>query len=171
MEKCDVLVVGAGASGSVAALKAAKEGLKTIVIEKKKKPGDAQTRIDITRDSGITEIVQELKLEIGDHSNMSRWFSPKDSFILNSKIGDYFVKRGQAEDSFEVSTIRKAEDFGAELITGVKIDKVKKEGNLVKELTLNSGEVISPSHIIVAAGQEPDVLRKHKIHLEEKNPI
>jgi len=171
MEKCDVLIVGAGASGSVAALKAAKEGLNAVVIEKKKKPGDPHTRIDITRDAGITGIVKELNLEIGDHSKISRWFSPNDSFILNSKIGDYFVKRGQDSDSFEVSTISKAEDRGAELITGVKIDRVKMDGGSVKEIHLNSGEAISPGNVIVAAGQEPDVLRKMKIHLEEKNPI
>ncbi len=171
MEKIDVLIIGAGVSGSVAALKAAKEGLRTVIVEKKKKPGDPQTRVDITRDSGITEIVQELKLEIGDHSRVSRWFSPKDSFILTSKIGDYFVKRGQEEDSFEVSTLRKAENAGAEVITGVRIEGIKKDGHMVNEVILNSGEEISPGYVIAASGQEPDVLRKMGIKLEEKNPV
>ena len=171
MEKCDVLVVGAGASGSVAALKAVKEGLKTIVIEKKKKPGDFHTRIDITRDAGITDIVKELNLELGDHSKVSRWFSKSDSFILTSKIGDYFVKRGNSDDCFEVSTIHKAEDAGAELITGVRISSSKKEEGRVSGITLNSGEEIKPEHVIIATGQEPEVIRKLKIKMEEKNPV
>jgi flavin-dependent dehydrogenase len=116
METCDVLIVGAGVSGSVVALKAAREGLKTIVVEKKKQPGEANAKLDITRDAGIAEIVSELSLDIGDRSNVSRWFSPNDSFTLKSRIGDYFVKRGNAPDCFEVSTGLKAQDAGAEFV-------------------------------------------------------
>lgn len=166
-EKCDVVIIGAGVSGSVAALKAAKAGLRTVLVEKKTRLGEANAKLDITRDVGITDIVGELSLDIGDHSNVSKWFSPNGSFTLKSKIGDYFVKRGNASDCFEVSTSMKAQDAGAELAKGIRIKGAVKNGTTVKELTLENGKVLAPEHIIVASGQEPETLMSLGLMLEE----
>ena len=60
---CDVLVVGAGPSGSIAALYCSKQGLNTILIEKEGHIGaHTTTRVDSSPDLRLTEIINELGL-------------------------------------------------------------------------------------------------------------
>jgi len=59
---CDVIVIGAGAAGLMAAASAAERGLKVLVLEKNRKLGvkilmSGGTRCNITHDCGIREIV------------------------------------------------------------------------------------------------------------------
>ncbi len=52
--ECDVLVVGAGPAGSVAALYCSKQGLNTALIERANKIGaHTNTRIDSSTDFGL----------------------------------------------------------------------------------------------------------------------
>jgi len=174
--RCDVLIIGAGISGLVAAQKASKEGLETILIEKQPFVGFPYRKIDITEDVGIKDIVDELKLRILDRSKKSKWISPNNSFILNSKIVDLFIKRGGDRDSFERTALNRALSFGCELIMNAGSINLKYGCNGVSEVSFRKNGkriAIKPSVIIGADGSRSNVLassplkkRKKHVYLE-----
>ncbi len=157
MIECDVLVVGAGAAGSVAALCCSKHHLDTVLIEKNTKVGaHTKTRIDASPAFELTEIINELELKTENVVYKSRWHSPfGESFTLRSKVGEYYFKRGPDSDSFECSTVEKAVKHGCKLFLNTAIKKIdKKEGRFEKVIIAqNTNEIlIKPKIIIVADG-------------------
>lgn len=157
MIECDVLVVGAGPAGSVAALYCSKHGLNTVLIEKNKKVGaHTKTRIDASPDFELTKIINELELKTKNVAYISKWYSPSGrSFTLNSKIGEYYFKRGPDSDSFECSTVEKAVKNGCKLFLNTAIKKIDKKGRKFhKAIATRGGEeiVIKPKIIIAADG-------------------
>lgn len=156
--KCDVLVVGAGPAGSVAALYCSKQGLNTALIERANKIGaHTNTRIDSSTDFGLTEIIKEMELKTENLVYKSKWHSPSgSSFTLDSKIGEYYFKRGPDSDSFECVTASKAMKNGCTLFLDVSVEAIKNEGEMFNEVTLSQGAetiVIKPKIIIAADGK------------------
>ncbi|NMX21255.1 hypothetical protein C5S30_02215 [ANME-1 cluster archaeon GoMg4] len=156
--KCDVLVVGAGPAGSVAALYSSKQGLNTVLIEKNNKIGaHTNTKIDSSSDFGLTEIITEMGLKTENLVYNSKWHSPSGrSFTLHSKIGEYYFKRGPDPDSFECSTVSKAIKSGCKLFRGAIVEEIKEDGKMFFEVTISSQGaekiVIKPEIIIAADG-------------------
>ena len=128
--ECDVLVVGAGPAGSVAALYSSKQGLKTFLVERNHKIGaHINTRIDSSLDFGLTKIIKELNLKTENLVYKSTWHSPSGaSFTLHSTIGEYYFKRGPDSESFESSTVNSAIKNGCTLFLNVIIEKINREG-------------------------------------------
>lgn len=155
MIECDVLVVGAGAAGSVAALYCSKHHLDTVLIEKNTKVGaHTKTRIDASPDFELTDIINELALKTEGVAYTSRWYSPLGrSFTLNSKIGEYYFKRGPEPDSFECSTAKKAVKHGCKLFLNTVIKKTDKKGGKFHKATATRGveEIVIKPKIIIAA--------------------
>ena len=152
-----MLVVGAGPAGSTAALKLAKLGIRTVVIESKDKIGKSkQLRVDITESSDIEKIVNELKLNFIAKSNRSIWFSGSDCFELKSRIYDFYFKRGPSEDSLEVSNMNKAMDDGVEVYTGTIPKFIMRRGVITEVLVKRT--IIKPEIIIGADGVNSSVL-------------
>ena len=155
---CDVLVVGAGPAGSVAALYSSKQGLNTVLIEKNNKIGaHTNTKIDSSSDFGLTEIITEMGLKTESLVYNSKWHSPSGrSFTLHSKIGEYYFKRGPDPDSFECSTVSKAIKSGCKLFRGAIVEEIKEDGKMFFEVTISSQGaeklVIKPKIIIAADG-------------------
>jgi len=136
--ECDVLVVGAGVSGLVSALKLSKEGLKVIVIEKTKKIGQhTKTKIDVTESGGVEEIAKELKLSFLGSSHISKWFSQNNSFTYKSKEKDLFVKRGPANDSFESIAYKNALKQGVTFLFNAAPKKFIFENNILTTAIIN----------------------------------
>ena len=160
--ECDVLVVGAGPAGSVAALYSSKHGLNTVLIERNNKIGaHTDTRIDSSPDFGLTEIINEIGLKTENLVYNSKWHSPSGrSFILHSKIGEYYFKRGSAPDSFESSTAYNSMRYGCELILdanlkSVNINKKDRGKRHIREVIVSQGPhemMIKPKIIIDATG-------------------
>jgi len=84
---CDVLVVGAGPAGSVAALSCSKHGLETVLIERNNEVGShATTRIDSSPDFGLSKITKELELKTENLVYNSTWQPPSErSFTCTQK--------------------------------------------------------------------------------------
>lgn len=171
--KCDVLVVGAGASGSVSALELANKNIDVVVIEKGDTSGsNIGERIDITEDMGIKKIIEKLNLPVKERTNKTKWFSPNHEISLKSNVNDLFFKRGLCEDSFEVINMKKAKKKGVKFITGIKIKKINLEGDYVKEITISKDkkcQSIEPKVVIAADGTESIILREFATKLDEKN--
>jgi digeranylgeranylglycerophospholipid reductase len=155
--ECDVLVVGAGPAGSVAALYSSKHGLNTVLIERNNKVGaHTTTRIDSSPDFGLAEIIKEMELKTENLVYKSKWHSPSGrSFTLHSKIGEYYFKRGPDSDSFECSTVSKAIKSGCKLFLGAAGKEISKDGGRFDEVIVSQGAekiVIKPEIIIAADG-------------------
>jgi flavin-dependent dehydrogenase len=161
--KCDVLIVGAGIAGSVAALKALKHGLNIVLIEKEKSiAGTIDTKLDLTEQIGIEHIIKELDLPIHDTSNKSKWFSPNQVFNFESQVYDLYVKRGRDDDSFEKQTISRIQDMGGTLLLDTTIKKFESSKNNIMDRVLVKNKYntveIEPSFIIGADGVGSTVL-------------
>ena len=164
--ECDVLVVGAGCSGSVAALSLSKKGFDVTVIEKQPKIGaHTQEKIDITEDIGLSPILNELKLSAKERTNKTRWFSPNNSFGLESKIYDLYLKRGPSEDSFEVGAVESCIDKGANLMLKTEPKKFNFKEGIINSLETTNG-TIKPRIVIAADGVESSVLKELQIKEE-----
>jgi digeranylgeranylglycerophospholipid reductase len=156
---CDVLVVGAGPAGSVAALYCSRHGLKTVLIEKNTGIGqNASTRIDSSPDVGLTKIVKELDLKTENLVFTSKWYSPDgSSFTLHSKLGEYYFKRGPDPDSFECSTVNQAVKTGCMLLEGASIVAINRFNRGFEEVIIAQGKertAIKPKLIIAADGEK-----------------
>jgi digeranylgeranylglycerophospholipid reductase len=154
---CDVLVVGAGPAGSVAALYCSRHGLKTVLIEKNTRIGqNTSTRIDSSPDVGLTKIVKELDLKTENLVFTSKWYSPDgSSFTLHSKLGEYYFKRGPERDSFECSTVAKAIQNGCTFISGAPIEEIRRTSMGYEAIRAFHGTercTITPTIMIVADG-------------------
>jgi digeranylgeranylglycerophospholipid reductase len=156
--ECDVLVVGAGPGGSVAALYCSKLGLTTVLIERNNNVGlHAATRIDSSPDFGLSKIITELELKTENMVYNSTWQPPSErSFTLHSKVGEYYFKRGPDHDSFECSTVSSAVKNGCTLFLDARVNEINRiDDKSFEAVTIVQGAekiVIKPKIIIAADG-------------------
>ncbi len=155
--ECDVLVVGAGPAGSVAAFVCAKYGLDTILIEKNSDiGGHTSTKLDASSDEELSRIIDELMLKTENKVYTSRWYPPSGNyFLLRSGSPEYFFKRGPDDDSFEVSTTDQVEESGCRIHLGTNIEKIKRVGGRIDSLLLKKGGEkirIKPKILVAADG-------------------
>ncbi|MGC9307220.1 MAG: FAD-dependent oxidoreductase [Thermoplasmatota archaeon] len=161
-DTCDVLIVGAGAAGSVAALTALQAGLDVIVVEKEPTPGrHTQTKIDLTDGLDLGPILDELDLPVIDRSHRSRWFSPRHVLDYTSGIPSLYVKRGCDPDSFETRMAARLQDAGIRMLTGATPIRFKRGDNgRVQTVFVRRGtetRAIAPSCVIGADGADSTV--------------
>jgi digeranylgeranylglycerophospholipid reductase len=174
--ECDVLVVGAGPAGSVAALHCSKHGLDTVLIEKNDKIGKhTNTKIDSSPDFGLTEIIKELDLKTENLVYNSKWYSPSgESFTLHSKVGEYYFKRSSDPDSFECSTVDKAIEHGCKLFLNATIDDVSKNDGIFGEVVVSQEAkkiIIKPKIIIAADGHDSSFHKYMDKQIDKKGRI
>jgi flavin-dependent dehydrogenase len=164
---CEVLVVGAGPAGLSAALLLSKNGVSTVVLEKNKIPGHRQTFYDITEGSRIRKILNELKIKPQKISSISEWFSPNHSYILDSKIEDYYFKRGPEKDSIENILLKKLPKKNVTVLFASHIDTPeikKKEVIEITVKTMREKTTIKPKYIIGADGAGSDLRSRLQIN-------
>ena len=167
--ECDVLVVGAGPAGLSAALLLSKKGISTIVLERNKSPGSQQTSYDITEGSRIHDILNEMGIKPLKTSPISEWFSPNYNFILDSKIEDYYFKRGPEKDSIENVLFDKLPKKNVDVLFESHIDTLeikKKQVTEVTTRTVHEKITVKPTYIISADGAESDLRNRLKIETE-----
>lgn len=147
MMDCDVLVVGAGPGGSSAASKLAKNGLKTIIIDKK----------DFPRVKPCGNLISGYCLSLLDEkipdeiircniNSATVEYKHKVKIDFENPIG-VFVERYD----FDNHLLKCAISNGAEFLAKSKVDKIeKKEEKTVT--TLQSGEKICSKFVVGADG-------------------
>jgi len=172
-EKYDLLVVGAGAAGCTAALKAARSGLKTLLAERAPGPGvHVQPKLDITQDENIKKIIKETGVKTRGRSNKSMWLSRSHSLQLTSRIHDLFILRGKHPDSYESQLSQKALDAGCELSfnTSLGVVQISRDGFESAVLISEDGSrrMVKPEFVIAADGISSHVLSSCFPHLQEK---
>jgi len=164
---CDVLVIGAGPAGLSAALTLSRNGLSTIVIEKNKLPGPQKTSYDITEGSRIYKILNELRIKPLKISSVSEWISPNHSYVLDSKIKDFYFKRGPEKDSIENILLKKISKNNTRVFFETCIDSLDIEKKHITEVTLKTSHkklTVKSKYIIGADGSESNLRKKLQIN-------
>lgn len=161
--KCDVLVVGAGPSGSSAAWAAAKEGLDVIIIDKKKKP--AKDACAETLSKALIEILpfkipnKYLKWDLqGINFNYQNFHITKDEDI-------WWKSHPVNRNEFDPFILDLAIDKGGNYWPLTEFLKVKFDRKfIVKEIKVRNNKsnnffIIKPNILIAADGVESKVLK------------
>ena len=168
MFNCDVLIAGAGASGSTASLMLSKSGYNVITVEKSVNiGGSTDHKIDVTESelpdgSNLEQILKELQIEPYEKFNVSRWYSRNESFTLKPNVYDYYFKRGTSERSLECQLMKKAIEKGCKFFSNTEVKKFDFRNGDIKEVTLNKkGKKITiKPKIILGADGSYSICRK-----------
>jgi flavin-dependent dehydrogenase len=161
MLKCDVLVVGAGASGSTASLLLSKAGFDVITIDKASRIGGfTNPKIDITESelpdgSKLDPILKELGIKPLKRFNESVWHSRNESFTLKSNVYDFYFKRGPTKDSLDFQLMRKAINKGCLFLPKSEVIKFNFNNGNIEEAILRSKRKkisIKPKIVVGADG-------------------
>jgi len=159
--ECDVLVVGGGPAGIVASLSLAKKNIDAILLEKRAEVGaHTNTKIDITPQEGLEEIIKDLSLKHSGHGKRSTWYAPNGKkFVMESEIGEYYFKRGNEPDSFENHTLKLAQDNGCNLICNSEVTDIKNKNDIIN-VKLKNGDQINSKYLIGSDGKNSIAVKK-----------
>lgn len=143
--KCDVVVVGAGPAGSMAAKKAAEAGLDVVMLEKRQEIGDPIRCAEGVSKSGLKNLVDVDPRWIAADIKGSRIFSPdgasivlseeqasgKAGYVLERKIFDRALANGAARAGAKVMVKTRA------------LGLITKESKICGVSAMRAGETIS----------------------------
>ncbi|NNN16966.1 MAG: FAD-dependent oxidoreductase, partial [Thermoplasmata archaeon] len=161
MEKFDVVVVGAGLAGSMAAHVAAKAGLQVLLAERGTKPGTKTVSGGLLYSHGLARSFPEFWKE--DPCPVERAISRNVVSFLTARQAaslDFYDEAFSAPPFNAFSVLRsrldpwlaaKAEAAGAVPVYGVKVDSLLKENGRVVGIR-SGGDDVGAEIVIVAEG-------------------
>ncbi|MDR1696028.1 MAG: NAD(P)/FAD-dependent oxidoreductase [Endomicrobium sp.] len=158
----DVIVIGAGPSGMIAAIAAGERNLKTLLLEKKSRPGiklsiTGKGRCNLTNSADIGEFVKCFRNGKFLYAAFNA-FSNEDliSFFENLGVqcklergGRYFPESGKASD-IAAALAKRAKIF-SKIITGTQVKSVSKRKDGLFEVFAGGGSFVS-KNVIAACG-------------------
>ncbi|MCL2799495.1 MAG: NAD(P)/FAD-dependent oxidoreductase [Endomicrobia bacterium] len=159
----EVLVIGAGPSGMIAAITAGDRGLKTVVLEKKSRPGiklsiTGKGRCNLTNSADINEFVKSFRNGKFLYASFKTFFNDElISFFENLGVpcklergGRYFPQSDKAQDI--VDALSKRLKKISKIITGVSVKSVLKRKDGLFEVHSDGGSFVSKNVIIACGG-------------------
>ncbi|MBN2237962.1 MAG: NAD(P)/FAD-dependent oxidoreductase [Bacteroidales bacterium] len=166
MNTYDVIVVGAGPAGLLAAGRAAELGAKVLILEKMRLPGrklliTGKGRCNITNDKPISEFIPHV-FPNGRflRTAFSSFFSEDIIQLLQSfgvesileRGGRYFPVSNKSKDVLD-ALLRWNEKFGVVIQTGMRVEKLLTENNEIHGLTANGQPFYAPKIILATGGK------------------
>jgi predicted Rossmann fold flavoprotein len=166
MNNFDVIVVGAGPAGLLAAGRAAELGAKVLILEKMRLPGrklliTGKGRCNITNDSSIAEFVKHVYPNGKFLRNAFAQFYSKDIIALLEKYGveailerggRYFPASNKSKDVLD-AFLKWLNELEVEMQTGYKVEKLIVENQEIKGVYANSQQFISKNVILSTGGK------------------
>lgn len=165
MNKYDVIVIGAGASGLLAAGRAAELGANVLVLEKMRQVGrklliTGKGRCNITNDASIEDFIKHV------HPNgrflktaFSKFFSQNildllSKYNLESTLergGRYFPSSNKSSDVLE-ALLRWVNELKVEIRCEHKLEKLLIENNVIKGIQANGKKIMSKKIVLATGG-------------------
>ena len=167
MEKFEAVVVGAGPAGSAAAYGLAKAGVKTLLVERGKAPGQKAMfggRIyayplhrlipDFAKDCPIERYVtrENLSFLAEDTAVSVQFDAPK---LASGAAASFTAYRSK----FDAWLAKKAEEAGAMLITGIRVDGIHREDGRVAGVRADH-DVVKADVVVAADGAMAGLARE-----------
>lgn len=164
MKKYDVIVIGAGPAGLMAAGRAAELGGKVLVLEKMKREGrklliTGKGRCNITNDAPISEFIKHIYPNGRFLRPAFSSFFSKDIIELLKKQGvevtlerggRYFPSSNRSADILK-ALLNWVKSFDAEILCNYRVEKLIIEDNKLQGVQANGQKFLS-NHVIIATG-------------------
>lgn len=164
MKNYDVIVIGAGPAGLIAAGRAAEMGGKVLVVEKMKQEGrklmiTGKGRCNVTNSAEIGEFITHVFPKGKFLRNAFSQYFSEDIIDLLRKYGlevtlerggRYFPTNNKAPDVLK-AILKWVKEVGVEIKTGLRVEKVLFEEGEVNGIQAN-GSLIMGSKVIIATG-------------------
>ena len=152
----DVIVVGGGPSGSMAAWEVAKEGLSVCVLEKDRDIGSPVRCGEAIADIGLSQFIApkpnwiaakitSVKMVAPSNTDVETDFHKETGYILHRRIFDYDLSRTASEAGAEiytksyVSNIIKEDGF----VTGVEVERFGEKKVISSKIVIGADGVAS----------------------------
>lgn len=162
-----MIILGAGAAGLFAALRAAERGRKVVLLERNKKPGvkvlmSGGTRCNITHDGPYEEVARAFGKKGERFLRPSlRAFTPADAIAFFEENGvpvktepphgKVFPRSDRATDVL-AALVNACRSRGVELRTEARVLEVAKDGTTFR-VRHEGGEVSAPRAVVAVGGQ------------------
>lgn len=164
MRKYDVIIIGAGPAGLVAAARAGERGLTVLLLEKMKKPGKkllitGKGRCNITNNAPIRDFITEIFPKGRFLRNAFSQFFSKDIIDVLNKYnvevelergGRYFPASNKSENVLN-ALLQWCSDNKVEIKTNHRVEKLIVENKEVKGIIANGIDYFA-SNVIIATG-------------------
>jgi len=159
----DVLIIGAGPSGMLAAAAAGERGLKTALLEKKSRPGiklsiTGKGRCNLTTSAPIKEIVESFRngkflynsLNAFSNSDTLAFFESLSVPCVLERGGRYFPASQKALDVTD-ALIKNAKKY-AKIFTSFDVKNATKGRDGLFTVTSQNGDEMLAKNVIIACG-------------------
>ncbi|MCR5176360.1 MAG: NAD(P)/FAD-dependent oxidoreductase [Anaerovibrio sp.] len=161
----NIVVVGAGPAGMMAAIKAAENGAKVTVLEKMKQPGKkmlitGKGRCNLTNTAEIPELIKNIPgngkflnscIHAFDNEDVQYFFNGIDVPTKVERGGRVFPVSDKAADPVNAMVLR-IHELGIRLLTGVRVSEIIIEDGVAAGVKTEDKTVFPAEAVIVATG-------------------
>ena len=161
----NVIVVGAGPAGMMAAIKAAENGAAVLVLEKMKQPGKkmlitGKGRCNITNTAEIPELIKNIPgngkflnscIRAFDNADVQYFFNELDVPTKVERGGRVFPVSDRAADAVNAMVVR-LHELGVKLRVESRVSDIIVENDRAVGVKTDSGKIFSGDVVILATG-------------------